>query len=76
MALSNVGGSIEMLEKVLDDVAYSDSNSFNSGPKQAAFKDIVKRLMAYERYCYFSDILFLTKLAYFVYMFNYCIKQF
>lgn len=55
MALVDVGGSIETLEKFLDEVAYSDD--YADGPKQAVFKDIVKQLLAYESFESFRDMM-------------------
>jgi len=55
MALVDVGGSIETLEKFMDEVAYSDG--YEDGPKHAVFKDIVKQLLSYESFESFRDMM-------------------
>ena len=46
MALLNVGGSIETLEKALDEIASQKAR----GPRDEMVKDILERLMSCERY--------------------------
>ena len=46
MALSNVGGNLETLEKALDEVSSQPAK----GPRDEAVKDIIGRLLTYDRY--------------------------
>lgn len=46
VALINVGGSLESLEKAIDEVASFPSK----GPRDDIVKDILKRLQCVERY--------------------------
>jgi hypothetical protein len=53
MALESAGGSIESLEKALDEVASIPSK----GPKEEVVKDILDRLMAFEDFESFSKMM-------------------
>ena len=53
MALSEVGGSIESLEKALDELVY-DEDLIIRGPRDEAIKGILNQLMTYDSFQSFS----------------------